>query len=219
MFFPMKVDSHETWPVTFNYLLIVINLVLYALVAVGWLSINGFVLYQTDGLLAHAFIHGSLMHLLGNMLYLFLFGNVLCSHIGAVKYLACYFALIIGAAIIHLWFDGDPAVGASGAISGVLGMVFVLAPHAKVHVVWSMYYAAFMEAWKMPARWVIGSWFLWDLYGAFHGSGNIAYMAHVGGFVCGVLLAWWGTKINWFTVQPSYEEHNMIDVMEENAYE
>lgn len=212
--FPVAVDSYKKWPCTFNYLIIAINIILFLLVFFGYLSQESFILNQTDGFIAHGFMHADWMHLLGNMFYLWLFGNVLCSHIGGLKYVLLYFCFMIGAAVLHVIVDGDRALGASGAISGVLGMVFLLAPNAKVHVVGGYYpmIGRDFSDFRMPAQWIIGTWFLYDIYGAMYGTCRIAYMAHVGGFLTGLLLAWYGLRMGWLEVQPEYDEFTATEI-------
>lgn len=213
-FFPFAVDSYRKWPCTFNYLIIAINIILFMLVFFNYLPQEPFILNQTDGFITHGFMHADWIHLIGNMFYLLLFGNVLCSHIGGFKYVLLYFCFMIGAAVMHVIVDGDPALGASGAISGVLGMVFLLAPGAKVRTIEEYSYMRnelFPEM-KIPAQWVIGTWFLYDVYGAMYGVCRIAYMAHIGGFLTGLLLAWYGIKMGWLEVQPEYDEFTATEI-------
>ena len=144
-------------------------------------------------LLTAMFMHGSLAHLFGNMLYLWIFGDNLEDALGHARYFAFYIVTGICAGLAHVFvtaaFGGNPLIpslGASGAISGVLGGYFVLFPRRRVRVI---FLYQFME---VPALLVIGLWFLFQVVsgaGSAGGAGGgVAYGAHVGGFVAGLLL-------------------------------
>ena len=134
------------------------------------------------------FLHGSWLHLLGNMLFLWVFGNNIEDRLGRVRFLPFYLACGAVAGFAQALMDqgGDtPVIGASGAIAGVLGAYIVLFPHARV---WTL--ITFIPL-KIPAWMVLGLWFLFQfLYagGQSEGGGGVAYVAHVGGFVAGALL-------------------------------
>ena len=91
----------------------------------GVLTLDG---WGIKGLLGHMWLHGGFLHLFGNMWFLLIFGNAVCAKIGNLRYLLMYILFGISAGIVHLLFDGDPALGASGAINGVVGMYLVLFP-------------------------------------------------------------------------------------------
>jgi len=140
------------------------------------------------------FLHGGWLHLLGNLLFLYVFGNNVEDRLGRVRYLifylACGYAATYGFALI---FAGSSTalVGASGAIAGVLGAYIVLFPRARV---WSLLTFLFFLPVRLPAWLVLGSWFVLQyLYtrgaGLTEASGT-AYLAHVIGFVVGALLVW-----------------------------
>ncbi len=132
------------------------------------------------------FLHGGLAHIFGNMWYLWIFGDNIEDILGKGKYLFLYFMSGIGATFTHLITNlGSfiPAIGASGAISGILGSYIVLFPHAKIRVRFG----------HLPAYVVVGLWFIMQLLFAttslFGGSGSgIAFWAHVGGFASGYIL-------------------------------
>ena len=137
------------------------------------------------------FLHGGWAHLGGNMLYLWIFGDNLERRLGRVRFIVFYLACGVAAAFAHILFNAQsnvPTVGASGAISGVLGGYLVLFPHNKVRVLVRGGVAA------MPAIFVLGFWILIQLVSGFGAiaqtetGGGVAYMAHVGGFVAGVVL-------------------------------
>ncbi|MCU1602449.1 MAG: rhomboid family intrarane serine protease [Frankiales bacterium] len=140
------------------------------------------------------FLHGSWLHLLGNMLFLFVFGNNVEDRLGRIRYLLFYlgigFAATYGFALVQPSSE-TPLVGASGAIAGVLGGYFVLFPRAKVLSLLTFF---FFLPLRLPAWLVLGSWFVLQyisLRANQAGSGSgVAYLAHVIGFVLGAALCW-----------------------------
>jgi membrane associated rhomboid family serine protease len=136
------------------------------------------------------FLHGGWGHLLGNMLYLWIFGDNVEDRAGRVPFLLLYLACGVVGALAQIAVDPSstlPAVGASGAISGILGAYLVLFPHKRVHVL------LFLFIVEVPAIVVIGLWALTQFMSGFGAiavteeTGGVAYMAHVGGFLAGVL--------------------------------
>ena len=140
------------------------------------------------------FLHGGWLHLLGNMLFLFVFGNNVEDRLGRLRYLLFYLVCGYAATYGHSLFtpnDSTPLVGASGAIAGVLGAYLVLFPRAKV---WSLLTFFFFLPVRLPAWLVLGFWFVLQ-YLYFRGAGvadggGVAYGAHVIGFVAGAILVW-----------------------------
>ncbi|MSR24638.1 MAG: rhomboid family intramembrane serine protease [Nitrospiraceae bacterium] len=144
-------------------------------------------------LLTSMFLHGGWMHLIGNMLYLWIFGNNVEDVMGHVKFVIFYVVCGILAAMSHALTDptsGIPMVGASGAISGVLGAYLLLYPRAQVLVVIPL--GIFMKTMYVPAGFVLGFWFVLQLLSGGmslgQGGGGVAFFAHVGGFVAGMAL-------------------------------
>lgn len=151
-------------------------------------------------LITSMFLHGSLAHLLGNMLFLYIFGDNVEAVMGRLRYAVFYVVSGLAASVIHalyaLLYDPSsliiPAVGASGAISGVLGAYIVMFPWGRVRVVvfWG-WIPLFMS---LPAIVYIGFWFLYQLImglmtAAAGISLGVAFWAHIGGFIAGLLLA------------------------------
>jgi len=141
------------------------------------------------------FMHGSVVHLLGNMLFLWIFGNNVEDYLGRKKFLFFYLICGISAAFTQILFNSDstvPMVGASGAIAGVLGAYMVLYPRAKITTVIIIIF--FIRLIKLPAIVVLGFWIIYQfLYGisslaATTGEGGVAWFAHIGGFICGMVL-------------------------------
>jgi membrane associated rhomboid family serine protease len=143
-------------------------------------------------LITHMFLHGGWTHLLGNMLFLWIFGNNIEDALGHGRYLLFYLLCGLAAATAQIVTDPAseiPMVGASGAIAGVLGAYLILHPHANVRVlVWII---VFVRLVNIPAWIVLGFWFAAQLFGGLAtpmAKGGVAFWAHVGGFVAGVVL-------------------------------
>ncbi len=152
------------------------------------------------------FMHGGWMHLIGNMLFLWIFGNNVEDYFGPIKFIIFY--LVSGLAAIALFtiFGPNsqiPLVGASGAIAGLMGAYIVLHPRARVTVLVILFFIQFVV---LPAKVVLGIWFFIQLLLSFSGSstgGGVAYLAHVGGFVFGWGLLKLLVKIRGRGVTPS----------------
>jgi membrane associated rhomboid family serine protease len=142
--------------------------------------------------LTSMFAHGGWVHLIGNMWFLWLFGDNVEDIMGPGRYLLFY--LLSGLAAAAAQVLGNPAsplpmVGASGAISGVMGAYVILFPTVRVHL-W-VFLGIFMTRTAVPAYVMLGYWFLLQLLGGMAGAtegGGVAFAAHVGGFVAGALL-------------------------------
>ncbi|HNS73245.1 MAG TPA: rhomboid family intramembrane serine protease [bacterium] len=157
--------------------------------------------YITNGshlgtIFSSMFLHGGVMHLGGNMLYLFIFGDNIESVLGSVRYLLFYLLCGVLAFASHYIIDLSsqiPMIGASGAISGVLGAYAVRFPHARVSVLLPL--VIIWQVITIPAVLVLGFWFVLQLFSGATGSaqsGGVAWLAHVGGFAAGVIfmLVW-----------------------------
>jgi len=139
------------------------------------------------------FLHGGWLHLIGNMLYLWIFGDNIEAAMGRVRYLVFYLACGALASASHIFSNPTsmiPSIGASGAISGVLGAYLMIYPRARVLVLVPLGF--FSRILSIPAGFVLGFWFVLQLLeGAMSGAkqgGGVAFWAHVGGFVAGMLL-------------------------------
>ena len=147
-------------------------------------------------LLTSMFMHGSLMHLLGNMLFLWIFGDNVEDDLSHGRYTAFYLVTGVAASLSHVvstFVFGDnpfiPSLGASGAISGVMGGYLVLHPHRRVRVIMLRMLT------EVPGYVAVGLWFVFQLISAFgvigqgaQSGGGVAFMAHIGGFIAGVVL-------------------------------
>jgi membrane associated rhomboid family serine protease len=139
-------------------------------------------------LFAAMFLHGSLFHLLGNMLFLWIFGNNVEDFLGSFRFIFFYLICGLGAGFTQIIFSPHsrvPMIGASGAIAGVLGAYFILFPAAKVMTL--VFLFVFIRVIPIPAAYVLGFWFLAQVLNIGLGGG-VAWFAHIGGFLIGILL-------------------------------
>ncbi|HPR52991.1 MAG TPA: rhomboid family intramembrane serine protease [Deltaproteobacteria bacterium] len=156
---------------------------------------------QIGDLFFSMFLHGGLLHLVGNMLFLWIYGDNVEHRIGRLGYLVTYLATGVAATLFFSGFAGSsmtPLVGASGAISGILGLYFLLFPRNKVKVFIALF-PIYFNVLLLPARWVLGFYLLVDnmlpfLIGA---GSSVAFGAHIGGFLAGFGIAWAGERLAW----------------------
>ena len=176
-YWPMMQDERAILTFYFDYALIP------ALVSDG----RGF-----SGFFTSMFLHGGWMHLIGNMLFLFIFGDNMEDEMGHLGFGLFYLAAGLGAGFIHyISAPGSPVptVGASGAIAGVMGGYLLLFPKARVDIF--IFFIVFFKILPIPAWIMLGLWFAMQVFGSFGtpaDEGGIAYWAHVGGFVIGLAL-------------------------------
>lgn len=143
-------------------------------------------------LLSSMFLHGSWGHILGNLWFLYIFGNNVEEAFGHVRYALFYLASGLAAAALQVFAEPTsmiPMVGASGAISGVLGAYLVLYPRARVHNL--VFLGFWLTTIRLPAWVMLGYWIALQLFGglmARAGEGGTAFWAHIGGFVVGILM-------------------------------
>ncbi|WP_299848545.1 rhomboid family intramembrane serine protease [uncultured Roseovarius sp.] len=159
-----------------------------------WAMIPKMVSEQGDyaSLLTSMFLHGGWMHLGGNMLFLWIFGDNIEDEMGHIPYLVFYLAAGLGAGLAHVLSAPDslvPTVGASGAIAGVMGSYLLLYPKAKVDIF--LFFVIFFRILPIPAWIMLAIWFALQLFngvGADASAGGVAYWAHAGGFIIGMAL-------------------------------
>jgi membrane associated rhomboid family serine protease len=138
------------------------------------------------------FLHGGWMHLIGNMLYLWVFGNNVEDSMGHARFTAFYLACGVAAVFAQTLLNQDstiPMVGASGAISGVLGAYLLLLPRARVLVAIPLGF--YFHTVRLPAAAVLGLWFILQLVNTLLADptkGGVAFGAHIGGFIAGMAL-------------------------------
>ena len=142
--------------------------------------------------LTSMFLHGGWMHLIGNMWFLWIFGNNVEDAMGHVRFVVFYLLCGAAAALLQAAFDTDsviPMVGASGAIGGVMGAYVMMYPRVHVHL---LVVFGFVTTVAVPAVFMLGYWFVLQLLSGTlsrAGQGGVAFWAHVGGFVAGVVLS------------------------------
>ena len=140
------------------------------------------------------FLHGGISHIMGNMWFLWVFGDNVEGVLGHLKYAIFYLMCGLAATISQLLINPNstiPMVGASGAIAGVHGMYMIRFPHARVHVF--AFIIIFFTTFRVPAMFVLGFWFFNQLTNGFGSlgfdtTGGVAWFAHIGGFIAGVML-------------------------------
>ena len=160
-----------------------------------WIPGNWFI--DLHSIVISMFLHGGLMHIGSNMLYLWIFGDNIEDRLGHFRYLLFYLLCGFLATFAHAMFSPAsriPAIGASGAIAGVLGAYLILYPHARVMTLIPIFF--FITLRELPAIIILGFWFVLQLFSgvgslgvpAAQEAGGVAYFAHIGGFVAGMLL-------------------------------
>jgi membrane associated rhomboid family serine protease len=150
--------------------------------------------FSPPTLITSMFLHGSWSHVIGNMWYLWIFGDNVEDRVGHGRFIVFYLLCGIAASLGQIAVDPNsllPTIGASGAIAGVMGAYFVLYPHSRVLTLIPWWFLQIVE---LPAIALLGFWFLMQLFSAgaiavtanTHGGGGVAFAAHVVGFVAGV---------------------------------
>ena len=134
------------------------------------------------------FLHGGLLHLLGNMLFLYVFGNNVEDRLGPLGYALFYVAGGLAAAAAHVALQPDstvPVVGASGAIAAVMGAYLVWFPNARILSIVPIFLFGMLA--EIPAKWLLGFWFISQFF--ISPNSGVAWAAHVGGFIFGIVVA------------------------------
>jgi len=204
-FFPFKDDNPtSSRPIISWALISICSLIFFYQLSLSIFDFNNFVRYfgitpfklinntndQWFTVLSSMFVHGNLTHLAGNMVYLWIFGDNIEDSMGSGKFIIFYLLSGIGAAFLQAIIDPSssiPMIGASGAIAGVLGGYLLLHPKSNVNVL--MWIIIFISVIRVPAFIVLGFWIVGQFFNASFGSeGGVAYFAHIGGFIAGMLL-------------------------------
>lgn len=225
MFFPIRDDNPTTRKPILTVTLIVVNCLIFLYTrSLGEEGFQRFIFafgftpdfffdihdkYQVPTIiywtpLSSMFLHQGWMHLIGNMLFFWVFGNNIEDYFGSFKFLIFYLSAGIAALGLYAVFNLDsqiPLIGASGAVAGVMGAYIVLHSRAQVTILIVFFLIQFIT---LPAKVVLGIWFALQIVMSFIGSGSgggTAWMAHVGGFVFGyivlrILIKIWGRQGN-----------------------
>ena len=205
MFFPYKDDNPRILFPFVTYGIIAINILVFVgqfilsnnnpQLGAAFIFTFGFVPAEFNLLtiFTSMFMHGGFAHIIGNMWFLYIFGDNVESILGHVKYFIFYIACGVGAALAQFFIEPSsqiPMIGASGAIAGVLGAYMIRFPKARVHV---FVIFIFITTIVVPAQIVLGLWFLMQLTNGLgsigvNTTGGVAWFAHIGGFIAGVAL-------------------------------
>jgi membrane associated rhomboid family serine protease len=136
------------------------------------------------------FLHGGFLHIFGNMLYLWIFGNNIEDTLGHFRFLLFYLVCGLIAGLAQVFSNPEsavPMIGASGAVAGILGAYLILFPGSRILTLFFIF--IFIKLIRLPAMFVLGFWFFIQLLGVWGGSiSNVAFFAHVGGFLAGLIL-------------------------------
>ncbi|MGF1656189.1 MAG: rhomboid family intramembrane serine protease, partial [Verrucomicrobiales bacterium] len=205
-------EQHSPWA---NWLIILVCCFFYGAIFFGYLPHEHFgdwVLqdFSFPGLVGHIFLHGGFGHLLGNMIFLWVFGNAVCGNVKNVSYLGFFFAAGILAACIHLLVDGSPAIGASGAVNGVVGLVLAMYPINRVEMLWVFFFR--FGTFRAPVWAMIFVWLAFDIYGVVSGEQRVAYWAHLGGLMSGFVLGLVGLHFGWLQLT-TYDNRSFYEIL------
>jgi len=170
----------------------------------------------TMSVLTSMFLHGGFMHLIGNMLYLWIFGNNVEDAMGHIRFLLFYLLTGVAASMTHFMMDVDstiPTIGASGAISGILGAYILLYPRAQVYVL--VFIIIFVRMMYVPAGMVLGFYFVLQIFQGVstlgQEGGGVAWFAHIGGFIAGLILVGVFKKRNFHFFNPPHHHLHRIE--------
>lgn len=152
--------------------------------------------FQWFDVLTSIFLHGGWMHLIGNMWFLWIYGDNIEDILGHIPYVVFYLLCGIAATMVHVLFNGDsrlPTVGASGAIAGVMGAYMVKFPHSRITTLVPVF--VFITTMEIPAFVILIYWFVIQFFSGFGeighshlSQGGVAWFAHIGGFLAGIVL-------------------------------
>lgn len=164
-------------------------------------------------LVTHLFAHGDIMHLVGNLLFLFVFGNAIDAKLGHLWFLLCFLLFGILAGLVWLILgNGMPAVGASGAIMGLMGMFLVLYPRNDVTIFVYTWWNVGDWVWHIPSWIVITLYLIEDLLMTYlDANGAIAYVAHLGGAAAGIVLTAALLALGW--IKSAFYEENLLQML------
>lgn len=159
--------------------------------------------WSLKGLFGYMWLHGGLFHLLGNMLFLWIFGNAVCAKLGNLRYLGLYVLFGVVAGIAQLVPHALPVLGASGAINGVVGAYLVLFFENEITCLLGI--LIYFRWFTVSSLWIILLWLFWDVLGALRGGSHVGHLAHLGGFATGFGITLLMCKKGWITME-KYEK-------------
>lgn len=213
MFLPIRSDRPLRTTPYINYALIAINIVIFGLTyqamnndsnhwtnrlmlwsyAYGQAE-SGVLITRLFQFISYQFLHGSPMHLIGNMIFLYVFGNAVEDRLGKVGYLFFYLGAGVLAGLAHWLTSPAPVLGASGSVAGVTGAYLAFFPRTRITII---YFFFLIGAFQLSAIWLVMIYVALDLYFFAVGVGNTAYTAHLMGYIAGfgVAMALLGTRV------------------------
>jgi membrane associated rhomboid family serine protease len=168
------------------------------------------------GMIGHMWLHGGIFHLFGNLLFLWVAGNAICSKVGNLWYLLIYLICGFASAVTHNIFQGGPAIGASGAIAGVMGMFLVLYPENDVKCAWIwliflVIIRPTIVTFACSSYWLLLAWLALEVYYAATSLDMVGHFAHLGGFAAGVVIAVFLLERKWITME--YYEKSLLQLV------
>lgn len=234
-FFPFKDDNPTSSKPIISWALISIcSLIFFYQLSLSIFDFNNFVKYfgitpfklinntsnQWFTVLSSMFVHGNLTHLAGNMVYLWIFGDNIEDSFGKIRFILFYLLCGVAAVFSQILYDPNsltPMIGASGAIAGVLGAYLILYPRAKIWVfMWIVFIVRLIT---VPAFIVLGIWMFLQLINVIdQGTSGVAYSAHIGGFIAGMILAPLLKKKNKRLFAPSTRTKYTLKKISEDDY-
>lgn len=172
--------------------------------------------FSFPGIIGHVLLHGGLIHLVGNMIFLWVFGNAVCTNTNNWIYLATFLICTLVAAVTHVLLDGALAIGASGAINGIVGVTLAMYPLNRVYLLWVFFIRGGSTSCK--AWLIILAWFLFDIWGVLSGGGMIAYWAHIGGFLSGLGFGLTALHFGWFQLT-EFDNRSLLEIIRRESRE
>ena len=212
MFIPLGVDVPMERRPFVNWLLVAVMSAIFAwqttepIETTQALCLHGFF---SKGLFTHMWIHADILHLVGNMIFLWVFGNAVCYKLGNLLYAPAFFIFGIISALFFSIFCSVPMLGASGAINGIVGMYLVFFPINDITCLWI--FGIFFRKFSLSSYWMILFWLVFDILGAMSGDGFVAYWAHLGGFIGGFGIATALVKTGF--IEPNRYEKTLYDLI------
>ncbi|MGQ9591044.1 MAG: rhomboid family intramembrane serine protease [Planctomycetota bacterium] len=212
LLFPYSADVPiYRWPIANFCLIGVLVLAFLVETQLPEQDLEAFILqgWNPTGILGHMWLHVSLVHLVGNCIFLWVFGNAVSAKIGNGRFILAYLGFGLVGALTHLASDGRPAVGASGAINGIVGLYLTLYPTNQISCFFFILFR--FGTFSVSGFWMILVWFAFDVVGAIRGGGSAAYQAHLGGFAAGCALGYLMLRKGLVEMSPT--EKSILDVL------
>jgi membrane associated rhomboid family serine protease len=213
MFFPIRTDCELKRRPWVNYCLVAANVFVFVVLQrAGQAGDQAFMLTPADPAMyqyiSYQFMHGGWMHIIGNMIALWVFGNGVEDRMGKGGYLMFYLTAGVLAGLGHAVTEVSPVLGASGAVAGVTGAYLALFPFSNVVVLVVFFFITFIE---LPSIVVVGVYIVWDIFSQFTGAGNVAYTAHLAGYLFGFVA---GLGLLLGRILP-HEPSDLLSIMEQ----